>query len=83
MLLARATRCLYVLDTSSNKLMTRISKMPTGLFSETMTPFKEAGFAFHDKFVVGARHTFIGEKKNIDNKNTLYINTVYIHIHFH
>ncbi|CAD5120533.1 DgyrCDS9098 [Dimorphilus gyrociliatus] len=64
MLLARATRCLYILDTSNNKLLTRISKMPPGLFSETMTPFKVAGFAYKDSFVVGARHTYIGVWKS-------------------
>ncbi len=60
MLLVRAARCIYVYDTNKNKMMHRIVRMPPGVFLEQLSIYKEARFTKDDKFIVAARHTYMG-----------------------
>ena len=60
MLLCRASRCLYLFNTRNHSLMHRINSMPSGVFVEKLSVFRDAGFSPNDKLLVAARYTYLG-----------------------
>ena len=63
LLLARALRCLFVFtidDTCTYKLRYRVVNMPSGVFQEKLSTFREAGFTPDDALLVAGRHTYLG-----------------------
>ena len=60
MLLVRSSRCLYIFDTVKESISHRITSMPSGVFIERLSTFKEAGFTPNDELIVAARHIYLG-----------------------
>ncbi|XP_013386372.1 NACHT and WD repeat domain-containing protein 2 isoform X2 [Lingula anatina] len=58
-ILVRSSRCLFLLDANTCKQLFRFSDVPTGVFVESNSTFREAGFSPNDAYVVAIRHTYL------------------------
>lgn len=60
LLLVRASRCLYVINTNKETMSHRIVNMPEGVFCERLSTFRDASFSPNDEYVLAVRHIYLG-----------------------